>query len=723
MSEVRQFIYFRNSEGVKNQVQAIVISSICFQINSAENDECDMEDLENRLYARIHHYSGFDEDKTPSTSALNELSTVSQNSRIDAELNHINNNDQSPSDLAALSNRSKKNSNRYWNRDTPPTQGKYHKAKTHSSHSNFSGNIKHDSPVAADSEASYTEDIIAKPKPFTPYISLLSMQSLPGTSKDSNPSVTDLSKQTVQHNTQKSSNRNKISSQHLNPFSKKCVIDQFKSTFDNLSKKDEFEGQNHKNRKRLNPFSALSQDKKKRHEYKVAKKMVATKQREQQVASDNVIDIDDDDDNDDDDVIIMPTQKPPLICVDSSDDEIIATEPEKNHQFIEPAAMNKKSNTVRCDSPSSSIQSADDFVVHTDRRNFGFDNLVTLSDEDLYEASKTVENALRKNTETSPPTNDAANDIFTPPKQIQKERNKQPKRTYEVFESSFAAMDVYESESSDMPDSIYAKGNARKRKISSNSDSDSVESIIVTKSKRLRKRKSSGSAKESEHLDSDESSGGIPANIDTDEENEPTENSYIVRGEALGAVKNLKIKKSLATGGSDAKLSDDEFMNKLSSILHDNASDENEEVDSNHKTLVESIEARDIAESVLQQRSKKKSVPKNCESNRNEINPNESDEWKITDQVGVTDDSQFNCMAETSFKNDCKDDNSENQNKRAENREIDVEAGWNDEMKRFYNDSWGGEIFSVKRIQSKMPSELEKSGHFYIYLLNNYDFV
>lgn len=673
-----------------------------------------MEDLEHRLYARIHHYSGFEEDKTPTTSILNELSTVSENSQMNIELNPTNNNnDQSPSDLAALANRSKKNLNRYWNTDMPSNQGKYHKAKTHSSHGNLTDNIKNDSLVAADSEASYSKDIVPKPKPFTPYISLLSVQSLPGTSKDSIPNVSDSIEQTVQHSMKKSTNRNKIVSQHLNPFSKKCVIDQFKSTFDNLSQNEEFNGKQIKNRKRLNPFSALSQNKKKRQENKIAKKMVATKQKGKQVFCDNVIDIDDDDDNDDndddDDVIIIPTQKPPLICVDSSDDEIIATEPEKNHQFIEPAAMNKRSNAVRCDSPSSSIQSADDFVVHIDRRNFEFD---TLSDEELYEASKTVENALRKNTEISPMTSDVANDIFTPPKQIQKEKTKQPKRSYEVFENSFAAMDVYESESSDMPDSIYAKGNQKKRQISSNSDSDSIESVIIAKAKRLRKRKSSGSAKESEYLDSDESSYGTPVNLESDEEIESNENSYIVRGEALGAVKNPNIKKkSLATGGSDAKLSDDEFMNKLSSILHDNASDQDEEVDNNHDTSVESIEARDIAESVLQKRSKKKSVPMNSESIENEINPNESDEWMVTDYVGVTDDLQFDCMVETSFTNDCnsnKDDNSENGNNREDNREIDVEAGWNDEMKRFYNDSWGGELFSVKKIQSKMPSELKK---------------
>ena len=34
-----------------------------------------------------------------------------------------------------------------------------------------------------------------------------------------------------------------------------------------------------------------------------------------------------------------------------------------------------------------------------------------------------------------------------------------------------------------------------------------------------------------------------------------------------------------------------------------------------------------------------------------------------------------------------------------------TEAGWNDEMRRFYNDSWGGETFSVKNIRARMPSK------------------
>lgn len=32
------------------------------------------------------------------------------------------------------------------------------------------------------------------------------------------------------------------------------------------------------------------------------------------------------------------------------------------------------------------------------------------------------------------------------------------------------------------------------------------------------------------------------------------------------------------------------------------------------------------------------------------------------------------------------------------------EISWNEEMRRFYNNSWGGESFSVKNIRARMPS-------------------
>lgn len=36
--------------------------------------------------------------------------------------------------------------------------------------------------------------------------------------------------------------------------------------------------------------------------------------------------------------------------------------------------------------------------------------------------------------------------------------------------------------------------------------------------------------------------------------------------------------------------------------------------------------------------------------------------------------------------------------------ELGEEISWNEEMKRFYNNSWGGESFSVKNIRARMPS-------------------
>lgn len=39
-----------------------------------------------------------------------------------------------------------------------------------------------------------------------------------------------------------------------------------------------------------------------------------------------------------------------------------------------------------------------------------------------------------------------------------------------------------------------------------------------------------------------------------------------------------------------------------------------------------------------------------------------------------------------------------------EEDELGEEISWNEEMRRFYNNSWGGESFSVKNIRARMPS-------------------
>lgn len=80
------------------------------------------------------------------------------------------------------------------------------------------------------------------------------------------------------------------------------------------------------------------------------------------------------------------------------------------------------------------------------------------------------------------------------------------------------------------------------------------------------------------------------------------------------------------------------------------------------------------------------------EMNKKEAQPNIEDQTKsAVEQKQSTADK-----AETEAVPNEEDDNSDI---------FRTEAGWNDEMRRFYNDSWGGETFSVKNIRARMPSK------------------
>uniref|UniRef100_A0A336LSE3 Zinc finger CCHC domain-containing protein 7 n=1 Tax=Culicoides sonorensis TaxID=179676 RepID=A0A336LSE3_CULSO len=41
----------------------------------------------------------------------------------------------------------------------------------------------------------------------------------------------------------------------------------------------------------------------------------------------------------------------------------------------------------------------------------------------------------------------------------------------------------------------------------------------------------------------------------------------------------------------------------------------------------------------------------------------------------------------------------------SEEQKLPLECGWNDEMKRFYHDNWGGQNFNVRRVLEEMPSD------------------
>lgn len=719
------------------------------------------------LYANIHYNSGATDNpfSSPNPSTSND------------DANNRNSNSNKDTDADRRNSGSRRNAKRYWSNNTPNTSksqsfvpffrekqsGIYKQAKANTAA------VDNKSSAAAEAskkDENNTPEPVA-PKQFTPYVSFLPFndstsniaeEQIPvaGTSKgESSTKVLKTTNEVIRKNLT-------ATAKNINPFSKKHTIDSYKEMYEVPTLASQYKS-NENSKKRLNPFNPLSKKAKRKkteanqNQSKSVRKNRTELKREvtiEEVADTSIINVDDDEKDDDDDVIILPTQAPPLICVDDSDDEITPTNTQE-HAFTEPNAVTDSSRkAARCASPSSSIQSTDDFIPQNDQRNFGFETFGTMSDDDLCQVSETVESNLRSKND-QPGTSksvipiDNDNAIFTPPKQMQKDKSKPSKKSYEVAANSFAAVDVYESESSDMPDTIYAKGATNKRKKVTDSDSSSVESIPVTKSKRLRKRKSSGSAKESD-IRSDDSSSDLPDIDDSDDEDDeaPNGNSYLVRGEALGKVKNTNNKKKNTKKlYENANETNDKFINKLSDILRgQNESDENDDIENTQETSTESVAARDIVETVLQRRTKKSKKKQSVEVTEKPADgaSEPTNPWEVTDQVGETDDLNLGQIFEEDAFNaspgseqiqpepennssvpqtatNSKQPNETNAVSDSDqpNEQGDIDAGandnddslfrtevsWNDEMRRFYNDSWGGETFSLRNIRARMPSK------------------
>ncbi|KAJ6641844.1 Zinc finger CCHC domain-containing protein 7 [Pseudolycoriella hygida] len=230
------------------------------------------------------------------------------------------------------------------------------------------------------------------------------------------------------------------------------------------------------------------------------------------------------------------------------------------------------------------------------------------------------------------------------------------KRSYDVSETDFAATDVYESESSDL-----AEMNVTKGKNLTTVLSESDDSVIDTtkRSKRMRKRKSSGSNRGSDCISSDDSDNDLGAYLEPEKTSRPY---YLHRGEGVFNAVTKYSKRQTSISRSTA-------LNDIVSS-DDSPTNETEEPENN--------QAKD------------------------------KETWIVTDEVGETDVVDIDLqkddcteISESKSNGDKDDDNSV----RSERLVVHPEMGWNDEMKAFYNDSWGGETHNSHALRKQMPRE------------------
>lgn len=351
----------------------------------------------------------------------------------------------------------------------------------------------------------------------------------------------------------------------------------------------------------------------------------------------------------DDDVICIPAPPPPLVCIESTDNEESNSEQEIEKDVT-------ANDTHRIKEEVSGITTAEP----------------------------------------------ERNSIAVPDKVVSS--NVPPSPAHEV------KADIYESESSEVTDI-------------SESDSSNTQ-ININRSKRMMKYKSSSSNDGSDTSDGTESDDDGMLFLDILKE---TNTPYLQRGEAIKNVNFFPEKRVAARRSTTSHHSEEESIPMLSCIVHDVAlsvTTDDQSINKNEDSS--SIDARHVIDRVLEKTIKTTVDDYDGDQNSSNIEKNTAEQSRI-DENHI--ENANNC-AEASTPNN------ENQSSSiadifsavlseisvtttaSETSEpvkptnvslvslpVDPEIGWNEEMKRFYHNSWGGENFNVTVSQRPMTSK------------------
>lgn len=521
----------------------------------------------------------------------------------------------------------------------------------------------------------------------------------------------------------------------------------------------------------LNPFSQKNQDKRSNAEKIKKKRQRAAKNRKFKkpsiisLSSNDEIDM-----SDDDDVIILPSQPISIYSIDDSSDDDDAANKQNTENNSEQNQLNDNVVKTSC-SPTPSSASADDYIGQGNL-NRTYESNEALGDIDDFELNvirKTVEKMNRSElTEKLHSTehvsecqyveinNDDDDASFIKPTTTKASTSNQ---SYEVTDNSFAAIDVYESESSDMPDTVYAMKQLKKSEPKTQSDSECSDIIFETenRSKRFKKRKNSSSTKGSDHQDEntdddDDNVSDIPS-IPM-EGNMENSTNCIVRGEAIAnavtdvrkiSKTKLKKRKNLIEQ-TDQCQSDEEFISMLSTVVHSEFKNKKfpgySEMIAGPQKPISPIPIQKSSTEWIVTEHKNNLSPKigktNVVPDNNNIEINILDGNICLDvgPSGSKKDIQFtdinltdkNSTKATAIGGGNTINNSESKIKGKSvvscSLGVDPEIGWNEEMKYFYNKSWGGETHDTSAMQRAMTSNFF---HFFVvfiyYNIETYCFI
>lgn len=359
------------------------------------------------------------------------------------------------------------------------------------------------------------------------------------------------------------------------------------------------------------------------------------------------------DDSDESDCIPIELPPPPLISIDSSDDE---------ETIIKKRAM----------SPSTSSIISDDFIVAGDKRRIA--NPFVQSDEvksaaeklrDIGKQKEALEKVKAMTKASSTSSSDSA------PSSV--ERN--PKKVRKSLRNSVENSNE---------DSVYKAKTAKPSKEASNESSDNEAPCVNAKNQKIRRRKSTGSRKKSTESEKEE------------------EWDQRAKTSANVPMSKLKKRSRIITETYD----EDEFASMISTILRNDESLEDEEesangVDEVLAKVVDEVHSQGDDCLIIEQPVEIVTVPDedpvvsdSDDSMKGVKLPTNCDLSLNVTQVAYDPHEYIRDGGEVSHEvNAIPVD------------EVNPEIGWNDEMKFFYDGSWGAEHFCVSNIFDGMPRD------------------
>ncbi|XP_017043112.1 uncharacterized protein LOC108089419 [Drosophila ficusphila] len=403
-----------------------------------------------------------------------------------------------------------------------------------------------------------------------------------------------------------------------------------------------------------------------------------------------------------------------------------------------------------------------------ERENANDEDLLVLTENAIRESfgqnppnMEAVEGAVQDK-ETDIVIESSSEHEFVPPSRLE-----EIKQNYRVGDQQFRALDVYESESDLTESGIYSKAKPKNaptiiRSVDSLSDSSSLEEVVepsVQKTKRLRKR----SCSTNNHSQSDANNEDGLNDSDSDDGVHSTGVPGISRGMAVERCKR-KIRRISVRRNSD------ENPKKVARI-HKAKQSASQETSSESATEAELPSAREIAERLLNQEQEKgvdqvQETPDDDMDNvsiGSDVGSKGEAEFRdaMTDRLAAVfermdaqvrksqeEQEQLDASGYQSDEEDSRDKtadttvqseedvdvSAELQGADPEENEVEVVkeepgiqvelnlpeltdeslpsggslVGWNEEMCRFYNDSWNGEHFSLHKLQRSMSAHRQE---------------